>query len=217
MIALIRGKLFAKRAGEIIVDTTGGVGYSLSVSMRTYEQLPEIDGEVLLHVHHAIREDSQQLFGFFEESELTLFRLLTSAQGVGGKSAMGILSAIEPNDLCKYIAQGDLAHLTKLPGIGKKTAERLIVELRDKVKKLMSSIDISSDGAENLTPAGEMSNPANLPNSGIFDETIQALISLGFAKATAEKAVEHVKADFLSGENQSIEHLIKLSLKRAVK
>ena len=67
MIALIRGKLFAKRAGEIIVDTTGGVGYSLSVSMRTYEQLPEIDGEVLLHVHHAIREDSQQLFGFFEE------------------------------------------------------------------------------------------------------------------------------------------------------
>ena len=130
---------------------------------------------------------------------------------------MGILSAIEPNDLCKYIAQGDLAHLTKLPGIGKKTAERLIVELRDKVKKLMSSIDISSEGAGNLTPAGEMSNPANLPNSGIFDETIQALISLGFAKATAEKAVEHVKADFLSGEDQSIEHLIKLSLKRAVK
>jgi Holliday junction DNA helicase RuvA len=202
MIAFVKGSLFSKKAGEAVVDC-GGVGYLCYISMKTYDKLPEIADSVFLYTLYITREDATLLYGFKDESELELFKLLISVTGVGPKSALGILSSISPNDLSKAILNSDYVKIQKLPGIGKKSAERLVLELKDKITKISDSID-SIDNSISVA-------------SNFSDEAIAALTSLGYSRSIAEKAVKFAENDLSDNSSHSIERLIKLALKYAMK
>lgn len=165
MIATVRGKVIARAADHVIVEASG-VGYQIFVPRH-----PAGD-EVLLHTHHVVREDAQLLFGFESREELALFELLISVSGVGPKAALAILSVSRPADVATAISAGDAASLAKAPGVGKKTAERLIVDLRSK----MGRIDIGLDGAEVADG----------------DEAVTALRALGYTVAEAQAALRGV-------------------------
>ena len=136
MLARITGTLIAKKPPQIIVDTTSGLAYEIDVPMSTLYTLPEVGGAVQLHLHLAIREDAHVLFGFATESERASFRQLIKITGIGARTALGILSGLSSDDLQQAIYQQDVSRLTSIPGIGKKTAERLVLELKDKVADL---------------------------------------------------------------------------------
>jgi Holliday junction DNA helicase RuvA len=184
VIAFLRGTLALKEATRVVVDCRG-VGYSAAVSVRTSEALPEQGAEVLVHTHLSVREDAHELFGFADESERKVFMLLISISGIGPKSALGILSSVAPAELASVVARGDIGTLQKFPGIGKKTAERIVVELRDK----MHSTDFGS-GADHP----EASLPAGV-NEKSRQEAVLALVALGYARTSAEKAVATVLKD----------------------
>ncbi len=204
MYAFIEGKLHSKQANETIINCSG-VGYYLLNSIQTYDSLPEIGENVLLHTHLIVREDAQLLYGFYTIDELELFKLLISINGIGPKIALGILSSITAPELHSAINKNDLNKLTKLPGVGKKTAEVLLVHLRDKIKKLA------------ITDTDLTATHKNESKSKLFDEAISALISLGYTKSIAEKAVHQSLDEFNSLQNQNIESLIRLALKFAMK
>lgn len=204
MIAFVHGKLFSKTAGTALIDC-GGVGYAVIVSMKTYDKLPETGSDVFLFTYFAVREDAQVLYGFSDQNELELFRLLISVNGVGPKSAIGILSAVSSEDLIRFLSEGNTAKLTKLPGIGKKTAERLVLELKEKLK----SIKINSE----IIPSANIDSSDTM----LADEAVNALISLGYKENAATRAVSVSMADFALLSNKSIENLIKLALKNAMK
>ncbi|MFZ4619374.1 MAG: Holliday junction branch migration protein RuvA [Bacteroidota bacterium] len=195
MIAYLKGTLAKKSPTEIIVDVAG-VGYSVNISLSTYEQLSEIDSEVYILTHHHIREDAQVLYGFSGENEREMFRLLISVSGIGPKMAQTILSGIRPDELIRTISTGAIGSLTAVPGVGKKTAERLILELKDKVGKI--------EGSEKII---------DLPNSSssIRAEALTALVSLGFSREKAEQTLRGVLNN-AGIKNLSIEELIKRSL-----
>ena len=165
MIATVRGRVIARAADHLVVEAAG-IGYKVFVPRH-----PGGD-EVLLHTHHVVREDAQLLFGFESREELALFELLISVSGVGPKAALAILSVSRPVDVAAAISAGDAATLAKAPGVGKKTAERLIVDLRSK----MGRIDIGPDGAE-------------IPDG---DEAVTALRALGYTVAEAQAALRAV-------------------------
>ena len=146
MYAFLQGKLHSKKSGEAIINCSG-VGYLVNISMQTFDKLPEVNAEVFLNTYLIVREDAHLLFGFFDNQELELFKLLISVSGVGPKVSLGILSSIAPTELCNCIVRNDLLKLQKLPGIGKKTAERIVLELRDKITKL----DIASANSQSQT------------------------------------------------------------------
>lgn len=203
MFAFISGKLYSKSPNEAIIDCKG-VGYRLLISMQTYETLPEIGTDVFLHASHIVREDANLLYGFSTEGEMELFKLLISINKVGPKIALGILSAISTSDLHSAILQNNIAKLTKLPGIGKKTAELMVIHLRDKIAKL------------DVAPGETIQNlPAD--KNILAEEAVSALISLGYTKALAEKAVKQSENDFLTSDKQNVETLIKIALKFAMK
>ncbi|MBP6673289.1 MAG: Holliday junction branch migration protein RuvA, partial [Bacteroidetes bacterium] len=135
MISYLKGILAKKSPTEIIVDV-GGVGYSVNISLSTYEQLSELNSEVFILTHHHIREDAQVLYGFSGDNERDIFRMLIGVSGIGPKMAQTILSGIRPDELIRTISAGAISSLTAVPGVGKKTAERLILELKDKVGKI---------------------------------------------------------------------------------
>ena len=198
MIAVLRGILIYKSPTEIIIDCNG-VGYELSVSINTSERLPDLNKEIRLFTLMLPRENAINLYGFFDQSEKEAFILLTSVSGVGPKTALGILSSVTSSALQEYIITGNLLSLQKMPGIGKKTAERLIVELRDKIAKsgkLVSTETIS-------------------PQLSIRDEAMKALIALGYNSAVADKAVKQAMSENIN-EALSIEVLIRKSLKYAL-
>lgn len=203
MYAFLQGKLYSKKAGEAVINCSG-VGYLVNISMQTFDKLPDIDSEVFLNTYLIVREDAHQLFGFIDIQELDLFKLLISISGVGPKVSLGILSSIPAAELCNAIVKNDLLKLQKLPGIGKKTAERIVLELRDKIMKL----DISTTDA--TTKLSDV-------NSNMIEETIAALMSLGFNKSSAERAVKLSENEFKNHNSQTIEILIKLALKYAMK
>lgn len=191
MIAQIKGRLIEKTPTYVVIDCNG-VGYDIHISLNTYSQIG--DGELcLLFTHFVVREDAQLLYGFKEKSERELFRLLISVSGVGASTAMMILSSLSPNDTRNAILMGDVNTLKSVKGIGTKSAERIIIDLRDKIGKV--------DNKEGIS----------LPqNNTIKDEALSALIMLGFAKNSAEKALTKIIS---SGENLTVEELIKQSLK----
>jgi Holliday junction DNA helicase RuvA len=197
MIASLRGFLMSKSPTEVIVDVHG-VGYMLSIPLSTFEKLGELRSEVFLHTHLIVREDAQQLYGFFTEEERSAFRLLLSVTGIGPKMAQGILSGIPVNDLKSHLASGNLGALTAIPGIGRKLAERLVVELREKTTKseLPPSFPVggSDDQARSRT------------------EALLALTSLGYPRPVAEKALRGALQD-PAGKTASLEQLIKLALR----
>lgn len=200
MIARLRGTLIAKSSTEIIVDC-GGVGYRASVSVATAGQLPEPEAPVTVLTIMSVREDAIQLFGFSSETEREVFRLLTSIPGIGPKIALGILSSISLADLREVIVRNDLAQLQKLPGVGKKTAERLMLELRDKIG--------------GVQPPADIDRTASVTQYDIRQEAVAALTALGHTRQTAEKAVRQVLAAE-PGTVFTVDALIRKALRAGV-
>jgi Holliday junction DNA helicase RuvA len=172
MIAHLRGKLIAKHPNQAVVDV-GGVGYDVTISVPTFSDLGGIGVEVALHVHTHVREDAIALFGFVHPEEKQLFEKLLSVSGIGPKLAITILSGMAAGEMVAAIKGNDVAKLTKIPGIGKKTAERMVLELRDKLKDFGMA-------------------PAAPPASPMEEDILSALTNLGYHRPLAEKAVATV-------------------------
>mgnify|MGYP000863006346 FL=1 len=200
MIAQLRGKLIYKTATDVVIEC-GGVGFAAMVSVNTSDLLGEINNEVLIYTVLIPREDALSLYGFSTESERDAFKLLISISGIGPKIALGILSSLTVESFQEYVLSNNLLALQKLPGIGKKTAERLILELREKVTKIKLQEPSSSVGLSQLL---------------IKQEASAALITLGYSSALADKVIKSALTEF---ENQEItaEKLIKKALSYALR
>jgi len=199
MIALLTGQIAHKSPDHLIIDVNG-VGYRVMIPFSTYYELPE-EGTVSLHIHTSVREDAIQLYGFRTRTEKSFFQLLISVSGIGPKLARDILSNIQPPHLSAALQQGDLHKLSAIPGIGKKTAERLVVELRDKVGKL----DAGATAAESVG--------RTLPAAGLLDDVTSALLNLGYKEPQVKKALAEVDA----AAGGSVEALLKQALKVLMK
>ncbi len=197
MIASLNGILKAKSPTEVLVDVHG-VGYGLSIPLSTYSTLGELNSSVQLLTYLHVREDALQLFGFATETERQLFKLLISITGIGPKTAQGILSSITVQDLQQHITNGNTSALASVPGIGRKTAERLVVELKDKIGKI------------GVTAGG--SSLTHDKNAEIRNEALMALTSLGYNRIAAEKAIRQALNDGGTAL-LTVEELIKKALK----
>ena len=169
MIAHLRGRLIAKHPNQAIVEAAG-VGYDVSISVPTFSDLPATGAEVSLHIHTHVREDAIALFGFLRQEEKQLFERLISVSGIGPKLAITILSGMPAPEMVAAIRGNDVARLTRIPGIGKKTAERMVLELRDKLEHFAAA-------------------PAAPPMSAVEEDVVSALINLGYARPAAERAL----------------------------
>ena len=175
MIAHLRGKLIARHPNEVIVETSG-VGYDVTISVPTFSELPALGSEVSLHIHTHVREDQIALYGFLRPEEKQLFEKLITVSGIGPKLAITILSGMASDEMTGAIRANDIARLTKIPGIGRKTAERMVLELRDK-----------------LPPAGSGQVQVVPSLSAVQEDVLSALINLGYQRPTAEKALGTVE------------------------
>lgn len=200
MIGRLQGKLISKTPPQLLVDCQG-VGYEVEAPMTTIWALPELNETVTLLTHLVVRDDAHLLFGFATEAERALFRSLLKVSGIGAKVALSILSGIETDEFIRCVNSGDSARLTSLPGIGKKTAERLVVEMRDRVAELPDSIG-STPGASG-SPKPSPADPAS--------DAISGLIALGYKPAEASKLIHALDA-----EDKSSEDLIREALKNLV-
>lgn len=172
MIAHLRGKLLSKHPNQAIVETAG-VGYDVVITVPTFSDLPALGNEVALHVHTHVREDTIALYGFLRPAEKQLFEKLLTVSGIGPKLAITILSGMAADEMVAAIRGGDVARLTRIPGIGKKTAERMVLELRDKL------------------PAVGTGAVVAVPTLGAVEEdVVSALVNLGYQRAAAEKALQ---------------------------
>jgi len=192
VIALVGGEVAVRRGDHVVVETAGGVGYRLAVSSETLRQVPAVGRPVSLHTHLVIRDDTMSLYGFATEEERDLFLLLLGVQGVGPKVALAILSGGTPRELAGALAAGDAARFQAVPGIGKRTAERIIVELREKVAP--------ADGSEPVIHVTRGDDPRRLARDG--------LLELGFPPA-------EVDALLAVAEGDSPEALLQSALKAA--
>jgi len=174
MIAHLRGKLLTKHPNQVIVETSG-VGYEVNISVPTFSELPAAGSEVALHIHTHVREDVIALYGFLRPAEKQLFEKLMTVSGIGAKLAITILSGMAADEMTAAIRGNDLARLTRIPGIGKKTAERMVLELRDK-----------------LPPAAGTSTPTVPAMTPVEEDVLSALMNLGYQRAAAEKALASV-------------------------
>ncbi len=174
MIAHLCGKLLAKHPNQAVVET-GGIGYDVTISVPTFSDLPGIGGEVALHIHTHVREDTIALYGFLRAAEKRLFEKLITVSGIGPKLAITILSGMAADEMINSIRDNDIARLTRIPGIGKKTAERMVLELRDKLA---------------VEKAGEIATAPAL--SAVEEDVFSALVNLGYQRAAAEKALSAV-------------------------
>jgi holliday junction DNA helicase RuvA len=193
MIAQLRGTLGDKRPNQVLVDV-GGVGYLVHIPLSTFYALGDLHSSVTLLIHTQVREDAISLYGFLSAREKHLFELLISASGVGPVLALKILSGMSVDDLVPAVRSGDLARLTRIPGVGRKTAERMIVELRDKLAAMESPGQVTS-----------------APTTGSDNEVVIALTNLGFDRSVAEKAVETVRCN---GSPSGFEPILRASLHR---
>jgi Holliday junction DNA helicase RuvA len=181
VIARIAGEVLARRPGEVVLDTAGGVGYRLHVSAETLRHVPAVGRTTALHTHLAVRDDAMQLFGFHAEEERDLFLMLLGVQSVGPKMALAVLSGGTPRELVGALAAGDTARLQAVPGIGKRTAERIVVELREKV-----GVPGPDDtGPPIVVRRGD--DPRSLARDG--------LLELGFAPQEADRLLEAAAGD----------------------
>ena len=174
MIAHLRGTLLTKHPNQVVVETAG-VGYEVNISVPTFSELPANGAEVALHIHTHVREDVIALYGFLRPAEKALFEKLMTVSGIGAKLAITILSGMAADDMAAAIRGNDLGRLTKIPGIGKKTAERMVLELRDK-----------------LPPPTGPSAHAVPAMSAVEEDVLSALMNLGYQRAAAEKALASV-------------------------
>jgi Holliday junction DNA helicase RuvA len=196
MIGRLKGILVAKQPPWIMVDV-GGVGYEMEAPMSTFYDLPEVGQPVTLCTHYAVKEDSVALYGFLSESERSLFRGVQKVSGIGAKIALAVLSGVSADDFARFIQGGDVASLVRIPGVGKKTAERMIVELRDRVDGLV-------DGSSAFVPG-------NLPKDPVSEASI-ALQSLGYKPAEVARLVKDASAP-----GDTAEEIIRKALKAALR
>ncbi len=201
MIGRLSGTLVIKKAPQILIDCNG-VGYEVDVSMSTFYQLPEEGGKVAIWTHLLIKDDQHALVGFHTGQERELFRQLIRVNGVGPKMALTILSGISEPDFIMCIRSGDVATLTRLPGVGKKTAERLIVEMKDKIGKFDTDVDSTAPG---LT--------APVHRGSAVEEAVEALLALGYRPTDASKMIRD--ASQVVSDNTA-ESLIKQALQNAI-
>ena len=191
MIAHLRGRLLAKHPNQAIVET-GGVGYDVTITVPTFSDLPAIGGEVTLHIHTHVREDLIALYGFLRPAEKRLFEKLITVSGIGPKLAITILSGMAADEMVNAIRGNDVARLTRIPGIGKKTAERMVLELRDKL------------------PTEGVAESAVMPTmSAVEEDVLSALMNLGYQRAAAERALASVEKN---GKANSFEVMFRQTL-----
>jgi Holliday junction DNA helicase RuvA len=188
MIASLRGRLLPSTPGQAIVECNG-VGYLVTISMNTFAALPDAGHEVSLLIHTHVREDQLALFGFADATEKLMFEKLLSVNGVGPKLAIGILGGMRTLELAAAIRGGDTVLLTRMPGVGKKTAERMVLELKDKLKEFADL-------------------PAARPRHALADDVLSALVNLGYQPLVAEKALEKLGAR----ELKTFEELFRAAL-----
>ena len=198
MIAHLRGTILEKHPNRVVVDV-GGVGYDVAVPLSTFYGLTDAGGNVTLRVHTHVSQDAIRLFGFATALELDLFERLISISGIGPKVGLAVLSGIEPAELIVAIHRGDLARLTAIPGVGKKTAERIVLELKDRLPKAEA--------------AAVAANAAGEPV--LRDDLLSALINLGYHRPLAEKAVD--AALTVAGRDAGFERTLKQALRELAK
>jgi Holliday junction DNA helicase RuvA len=194
VIASLNGRLLFRSADSLILDV-GGVGYKVFVSQQTSARLPSIGEKLFLFIHTAVREDDLSLFGFLDENEKRVFQRLITVNGIGPKLALTILSGINFQELVQAVRREDLVRLTAIPGIGKKTAERIIVDLKDKLQEFL---------AEGAAPI-----PAADGRRKTFDEAVSALVNLGYTRSVAERTLSQVPLQ----EESSLESVLRQALK----
>ncbi len=195
MIAQVRGRLIQKGPGSVVVEANG-LGYQVFVSLTTFYELPELEQSVVLHTHTHVREDALQLFGFSTPLEKELFQILIGVTGIGPKLALNILSGIRPEELLQSLDQRDMNRLQAVPGIGRKMAERMVVDLQEKARKMESRWALPPQQKPLL--------------EGVAEDVISALLNLGYKKVQAEKAVEIV---FRQDPDLNLEKALKAGLK----
>lgn len=188
MIAHLRGRLLAKHPNQAIVEA-GAVGYDVVISVPTFSDLPAVGSEVALHIHTHVREDTLALYGFLRPAEKTLFEKLITVSGIGPKLAITILSGMQADEMVGAIRGNDIAKLTRIPGIGRKTAERMVLELRDKLQTFLEV-------------------PTVTPVSPIEEDVLSALVNLGYQRAAAERALATVG----NGKSGSFDTLFREAL-----
>ena len=191
MIAHIQGKLVEKTPTEVVIDC-GGVGYQINISLHTYSLLPNSD-QIKLFTYLQVKEDAHTLFGFVEKSEREIFKMLLSVSGIGASIARTMLSSLEPKQIIQAIASGDVGTVQSIKGIGVKTAQRVILDLQDKVLKLYDLDEVSM-----------------VQNNTNRDEALSALEVLGFVRKTSEKVIEKIIKE---EPDASVESIIKKALK----
>jgi Holliday junction DNA helicase RuvA len=194
VIAHLRGRVFGKTPSTVVIEC-GGVGYDVSISVSTFTVLPEAGSEASLFIHTHVREDALALFGFAELAEKRLFEKLLTISGIGPKLAITVLSGISTERLVGAIRGGDHATLTRIPGIGKKTAERVVLELKDKLDDMAG---VSPQG----TPVVSL--------GAVADDVLSALVNLGYPRPVAQKAVE--SASKSDGDRLDFEHLFRAAM-----
>jgi Holliday junction DNA helicase RuvA len=200
MIAFLRGTVLDKQPNRIVVDVQG-VGYEVLVPLSTYYEAPEAGGEVSLRVHTHVREDAIQLFGFLTELERQLFERLISVSGIGPKLAIAVLSGLDAPEVLGAVQRADVARLTGIPGIGKKTAERIVLELKDRLASMTGA-------------AAPETAPASTAGERLRADLLSALQNLGYHRPQAEKAVEKV----LAGESDApFEHALRQALRELMR
>lgn len=196
MIAHLKGRLLHKSPVSLVVDVQG-VGYEVFIPLTAYYQLPECGATIALFIHTHLREESLKLFGFLNAEEKQMFELLIRISKVGPKIALAILSGMTAQDLTQAVFNNDISTLNTIPGVGRKTAERLALELKDKLSEM------------NLQPPTTVAAAGNAPGNGLRDDAVSALVNLGYKKAQAEQALRKVWRD---EARPSLEELIRDSL-----
>jgi len=196
MIAHLRGKLLAKHPNQAVVETAG-VGYDVTISVPTFSDLPTIGADVALHIHTHVREDVIALYGFLRPTEKVLFEKLITVSGIGPKLAITILSGMAADEMVGAIRGNDVVRLTRIPGIGRKTAERMVLELRDK-----------------LPPSGPSAEPTAPAMSAVEEDVLSALVNLGYQRAAAEKALAVAAKE---GAAKSFDQMFRAALNRLSK
>jgi Holliday junction DNA helicase RuvA len=194
VIAFLRGRLLDKTPNRLVVDVNG-VGYDVAIPLSTFYGLEGTGSDLSLRIHTHVREDAIALFGFATRLEQDLFERLIGISGIGPKLALAVLSGIEPRELTRAIGQSDVGRLTRIPGVGKKTAERIVLELKDKL------------------PAGDAAGTSietELPASALRDDVLSALINLGYHRPLAEKAVDAVVKSSPGGDfERTLKHALR--------
>ena len=201
MIGFLSGKILEKDANTVIVDV-GGVGYEVTIPLSTFYELGEIGSDVSLRIFTHVREDALQLFGFKTTRERDLYLKLISVQGIGAKSGITMLSGMSADEIVTAIRTNNVARLTSIPGVGRKTAERMVIELRDKIAEL--SVGAAAGSASTTTASTD----------AVFDDALSALVNLGYQRNAAEKALQETAKD---GTELTVQKLLRAALQRLAK